>query len=335
LTAFIKLTHNLEGKSAMSTIFSDFSLDKIKFRRTKLSPLARREAWWGVFFLSPWIIGFLVWYLLPMIASLIFSFTTFNLVHPEDIEWIGLANYAQFFRDPVVLQSVGVSLRFALLAVPIAIIQPVLMAAMLNDKRLWAKRFFTTLFYMPFIVPLVSAVYIWRGVMNDQTGWINMFLKWLGITPPDWLNSPVWIYPALIIIGLWATGNALIFTLTAMQGIPTELYDAARVDGAGRFATFIHITLPMITPIIFYNLILTVIGIVQYFLIPFVLKGGTGEPGNTTRFYAMQLFKEAFAYSNMGYGATMAWLLFVFTLGVTAFLFATAKYWVFYAGGED
>ncbi len=269
-----------------------------------------------------------------MVASLLFSFTNYNLIHPEETRWVGLANYLKFFKDPVVRQSTVISLRFALISLPIAIVHPILMAALLNNKHLWAKRFFTTLFYMPYIVPMVSAVYIWQGVMNTQTGWINLFLKEMGIIGPDWLFSTTWIYPALIIIGLWGVGNMMLFHVTAMQGIPTELYEAARIDGAGPIASFLHITLPMITPMIFYNLILSVVGIVQYFIIPFVLKGGSGEPGNTTRFYAMQLYKEAFAYSKMGYAATMAWMLFMFVLVVTVLLFATAKYWVFYAAEE-
>lgn len=318
----------------MSTAFSELSLKKLRFRREKMSKLARREAWWALLFLSPWIIGFLLWIFLPMVASLVFSFTNFNLIRPEQTQWVGFRNYTKFLKDPLVRTSVKVSLRFALISLPIAIGQPIMMAALLNDKRLWARRLFTTLFYMPYIVPLISAVYLWQGVLNDQTGWINMFLANLGINGPDWLYSTTWIYPALIVIGLWGVGDMMLLTLAAMQGVPTELYDAARVDGAGQIASFRHVTLPMITPVIFYNLILVVIGLVQYFLTPYVLKGGSGDPGNTTRFYAMELYKEAFAYSEMGYAATMAWILFAFVLIVTMVLFATSKYWVYYAAEE-
>lgn len=314
--------------------FLKFSIKKLRLRRRKKSKRARREAVWGLIFLSPWLIGFLLWIFLPMVASLLFSFTNYNLIHPEETRWVGLVNYLQFFKDPVVRQSTVISMRFALISLPIAIVHPILIAALLNNKHLRAKRLFITLFYMTYIVPMVSAVYIWQGMMNTQTGWINLFLKKIGIIGPDWLFSTTWIYPALIIIGLWGVGDMMLFHVTAMRGIPTELYEAARIDGAGPIASFLHITLPMITPIIFYNLILSVVGIVQYFIIPFVLKGGSGDPGNTTRFYAMQLYKEAFAYSKMGYAATMAWMLFMFILVVTVFLFATAKYWVFYAAEE-
>lgn len=320
----------------MSTILSEISFKKLRGgQKQKLGKLARREALWGWAFLSPWVVGFLLWTLLPTLASFYFSFTDFNLLRPGETHWVGLQNYVRVFSDPLVLTSMKVSLTFAAIALPIGVIQPILMAALLNLKELRGKRFFTTLFYLPYIIPLVSAAYIWQGMMNTQTGWLNMFLGQLGISGPDWLNSAVWIYPSLVIIGLWGAGNMMLFTLTAMQNIPTELYEAARVDGAGQITTFLNITLPMITPIIFYNIVLSVIGIVQYFLVPFVLKGGSGDPGNKTMFYALQLYKQAFSYSDMGYGATMAWILFLFVLTATIVLFATAKYWVYYAAGEE
>jgi len=319
----------------MSSMFSELSFKDLKFTRTKLTKLTRREALWGLFFLSPWIIGFLLWTLGPMIASFVFSFTDFNLLHREEMQWVGLDNYRLLFTDPNVKTAVSVSLRFAAIALPVGILQPVLMAALLNDERLWARRLFTTLFYLPSIVPMVSTVYIWQGMMNTQTGWINRFLTAIGIAGPDWLNARAWIYPSLVIIGLWGVGDMMLYTLATMQGVPTELYEAAQVDGAGRFRQFRHITLPMITPVIFYNLILSSIGIVQYFLVPFVLKGPNGDPGNATWFYGMHLYKEAFAYSKMGYGATLAWVLFLFVLIVTIFLFWSSKYWVFYQAGEQ
>jgi multiple sugar transport system permease protein len=319
------------------TIFSELDFKKIRLTRTKvkLSKLARQEANWGLIFLSPWIIGFFLWKFLPMIASLVFSFTDFNLLHREAISWAGLRNYKLFFTDPLVRDAIAVSLKFALISIPVAVFQPIFLAALLNDKRLWFKRFFVTLFYLPKIVPLVSAVYIWAGVLNTQTGWVNDFLGSIGIAGPDWLNSTAWIYPTLVIIGLWGVGDMMLYTLATMQGIPTELYEAAEVDGAGKFSSFRHITVPLITPIIFYNLVLSAIGILMYFIVPFVLKGPNGDPGNSTWFYGMYLYKEAFAYSNMGYGATMAWMLFMFAIVITLVLFATQKYWVYYAVRED
>lgn len=300
-----------------------------------LSPLGRREAVWGLIFLSPWLFGFLVFYLIPMVASFVLSFTDFNLNHPEQTRFIGLDNYYQLVHDPLVRRSFWITVRFMLFSVPISIIVPLLLAALLNAKPLWGKRLFRTLFYMPTIVPLISAIYIWQGYLNVRTGWLNRFLALFGLKGPDWLNSVTWVYPALILIGLWGIGNAMLTMLAGMQNVPTELYEAAKVDGAGPLRRFLHITLPMITPIIFYNLVLSVIGHFQYFIIPWVLKGPNGDPGGATMFYNLYLFKVAFVYVDMGYGATLAWVLFLLALITTIILFGTAKYWVYYVAGED
>lgn len=303
-------------------------------KREKMSALARREARWGYLFISPWIIGFLAFYLIPMVASFVFSLLEYNLNAPEETHFIGLGNYIQLFRDPLIWRSLWITIRFMFISVPVMILVPLGLATLLNSKGLRFSGFFRTFFYMPYIVPLISAVYIWAGFLNTRTGWLNRALEAIGIPGPDWLNSTTWIYPALILVGFWGVGNAMITLFAAMQGVPTELYDAAKVDGANAARCFIHVTLPMISPVIFYNLILTVIGHFQYFLVPWVLKGPTGDPGGATMFYNLYLFKEAFTYVNMGYAATMAWLLFFLALGTTLLLFGTQKYWVYYAGGE-
>ncbi len=222
---------------------------------------------WGILFLSPWLIGFIFFTVFPMAASLFLSFTSYNLNEPEQINWIGLDNYHRMlFVDPVVGSSLAATARFAVIALPLSILLPVFLAALLNSKYLIGKPIFRTLFYMPYMVPVISAVYIWLGMLNSETGWINRILADVfGITGPNWLNDTTWIYPALNIIGLWGIGNAFLITLASMQGVPTELYEAARVDGAGPARRFRHITLPMISPVIFYNLVLSVIGLFRYF----------------------------------------------------------------------
>jgi multiple sugar transport system permease protein len=205
------------------------------------------------------------------------------------------------------------------------------MAALLNSKHLWAKKLFRTLFYMPYMVPLVSAVLAWSGFLNDQTGWLNYFLELIGINGPDWINSTIWIYPALLIMGLWGNGNAMITLLAGMQNVPTEIYEAARVDGANGLTIFFKITLPMITPVIFYNLILSVVGLMQYFLEPYVLTNGTGDPGNATMFFNLYMFQNFFKFYDMAYGATLAWVLFVIILLITIAVFGTRKFWVYEA----
>ncbi|GAB4518081.1 MAG: sugar ABC transporter permease [Anaerolineae bacterium] len=303
--------------------------------KQKQNSLMRQQRIWGWIFLSPWIVGFLAFTLLPIITSLAFSFTNFKLNEPDNIKFIAFDNYVKLFRDPNVGVSLGVTIKFAVISLPLAVILPIALAALLNSKALVGRRFFRTLFYMPYVVPIVSAVYIWSGVLNTETGWINRFLQEvLGVRGPDWLNSVVWIYPALVIIGLWGLGNSYLVTLAAMQNVPTELYEAARVDGANAWRRFTAVTFPMISPVVFFNLVLSTIGLFRYFEIPYILKEGSGYPGNSTYFYNVNFYKETFVFLDMGYGSTLAWLLFIITLVITLFLFYTSRYWVYYASGE-
>jgi multiple sugar transport system permease protein len=300
--------------------------------RHKTSGMKRAQMKWGFVFLAPWIIGFFLFTFFPMVASFVLSFTNFNMVHPDEAQFVGLRNYAQLGNDPQLVAAIGASIHFALIALPVAVLAPLGMAALLNSPRLWGKRIFTTLFYTPFMVPVVSAVFIWLGFLNEQSGWLNMFLASIGIQGPNWLNSVDWIYPALVLIGLWGTGNAMLTTLAAMQGVPTEMYEAAKVDGANAWTSFWKITVPMISPVIFYNLVLSVIGIFRYFEIPYILGRGQGIPGGATYFYNIHIYKNVFTYQEMGYGATLAWVLFLAAMIVTGTLFVTSRRWVFYTG---
>ncbi|HUH06693.1 MAG TPA: sugar ABC transporter permease [Egibacteraceae bacterium] len=300
---------------------------KVRRRPHTRSSYDRR---WGLIFLSPWLIGFVLWYLLPMVASLAFSFFRFNLIRPEDARFIGLTNYARLLNDSAVVHSLLVTLKYALVALPLAVAVPLAFAWLLTAKSLWGKSFFRTLFYLPTIVPFVSAVFIWNGYMNTQTGWLNRMLGAARVPQPDWLNSTTWIYGALALIGLWGVGNAMLLFIAGMQGVPTELYEAAEVDGANSWHKFSKITVPMISPIIFYNVVLALIALFQYFLVPYVLKNGTGDPANSTLFYSMYFFKTVFTFNDMGYGATLAWVLFVIIMLVTGVVFRTARHWVHY-----
>jgi multiple sugar transport system permease protein len=288
---------------------------------------------WGFIFLSPWIVGFFAFTFIPMVASLLFSFTDFNLLQPNDVQYIGWANYNRLFADPQVHAASAATLRYAMIALPIAILAPIGMATLLNSHNLVLRRLYTTLFYTPYMVPVVSAVFIWQGFLNPESGWLNQFLESIGIVGPDWINSIDWIYPALVLISLWATGNAMLPTLAGMQGVPTEFYEAAKVDGANAWVRFRRITFPMISPVIFYNLILTVIGLFRYFDIPYILGRGQGNPGGATNLYNVYIYRNAFTYQDMGYASTLAWVLFVAAMAVTVILFATMRFWV-YSGGE-
>jgi len=319
----------------MATIFESLNEQQSETTAVGTGDLKRQQRLWGWIFLSPWIIGFLVFTLVPMAASLLFSFLDFNLARPNEVEFIGFANYQNLLTDPLVGVSLAVTLRFSIIALPVGMVLPVLLAAVLNSEYLAGKRFFRTLFYMPYVVPIVSAVYIWQGMLGTETGWINRIFESAGLMGPAWLDSVDWIYPALVIMGLWGIGNAYLITLAAMQGVPTQLYEAAKVDGAGFFRRFRSITIPQISPVIFFNLILSVIGLLRYFEVPFILKQGTGQPGQSTMFYNIHFYKTTFVFLDMGYGSTLAWLLFIITMILTVLIFWSARYWVYYASGDD
>jgi multiple sugar transport system permease protein len=308
-----------------------------------LSPLARREAKLGLFFLSPWIFGFLAFTLIPMLATLFFSFLNLRITDGilSTPDFAGLENYQRLFKDPQVWStgttpgSLWVTIKFGLFALPVGIFLPLLIAVLMNNKHLKGQMLFRSLFYMPYIVPFVAAVFIWGGMLNPESGWINRTLMFFGMpkeSVPTWANDVNWVYPTYVIMGIWGIGNAMLIMLAGLQGVPTELYDAATVDGANSWQTFWKVTFPMISPVIFYNLVLSVVGLFQYFLVPLVVNQGTGRPGGATFFYNLYLYKTFFTYQDMSYGSTLAWFLFVVILLVTMVLFGTAKYWVYYAG---
>jgi len=301
--------------------------------RPRMQPLARREARWGLLFLSPWIIGFLAFTFIPMIATLAFTFTNVDLTQQDPLRFVGAENYQKLLRDKRAWDSLAVTLRFGLIALPVALILPFSIALMLNSPRLRGSTIFRTLFFMPYVVPLVAGVLAWSGMLNPETGWLNEGLKLIGVrNPPYWLNDVRWVYPALVIIGLWGIGSAIIINLAGLGGIPTELYDAAKVDGAGFWGTLRHVTLPMMSPVLFYIMLLEVVFVFQYFLVPLVLNNGSGDPGGATIFFNLYIYKTFFTFQDMSYGATLSWLLFGVILLITVALFVSARRWVYYAG---
>ena len=303
-----------------------------------MQPRAKRELRWGMFFISPWLIGFLLFTFFPIMATLVFTFLdlriTDGLMNP--LNFVGLQNYKTMLADPTTWGSLWITIKFGLMALPIGIFLPLGLALLMNNAALKGQNFFRSMFYMPYIIPFVAAIFLWGGMLNPETGWVNRVLEWMGVqNPPGWANDTFWVYPTYIIMGIWGIGNAMLIMLAGLQGVPTELYDAAKVDGAGSWATFWNVTFPMISPVIFYNLVLSIVGLFQFFLVPLVVNSGTGRPGGATLFYNVVLYKTFFTYQNMSYGATLAWLLFVVILAVTMFLFATANKWVYYAGDSQ
>jgi ABC-type sugar transport system permease subunit len=302
-------------------------------RRRRNGMLVSRESLSGLIFVSPWIIGFLAFAALPMVASAFLSLTDFDPRRPDEVRFIGIENYAQMLRDPILIESLWVTVRFALLVVPLTLAVALGVAMLVNSTLLAGRNVFRTLFYMPMQIPIVASTVVWIGVLHANSGWLNYGLEAIGIPGPNWLQSPTWVGPALALMGLWGIGNMMLIFLAGLQSVPTELYDAARVDGAGRWASFRHVTLPMITPVLFYNLIIALIATFQYFTQAYVISNGRGDPDRATLFFNLNLYREAFEFFNMGYASALAWLLFVIVLGLTIILFRTAGRWV-YEGGS-
>jgi multiple sugar transport system permease protein len=291
--------------------------------------LTRRESLWGLAFIAPWIVGAMVFTLLPMGASFVISLTNFDPRYPDAVQVVGFANYQRMFTDPLVLQSLGVTLKFAAVMLPLTLGVSLGLAMLVNHPRLLGRSVFRTLFYMPTQIPIVATTLIWQGVLNLHTGWLNFALGAVGIAGPDWLNSTAWVYPGLSLISLWGTGTMMLIALAGLQSVPTELYEAAKIDGAGRWAQFRNVTIPMVSPVLFYNLIIALIGTFQYFTQAYVLTNGRGDPDNATLFFNLNLYREGWRYYEMGYAATLAWLLFVIVLVLTVILFRTRSRWVY------
>ncbi|MCL4868222.1 MAG: sugar ABC transporter permease [Anaerolineae bacterium] len=325
----------------MTTAVSDKTISRLN-QRKKPSSLLRYRQRWGWVFISPWIIGFILFYFLPMLASFGFSLVSFNLATPDQIDFIGSDNWRRaLIQDPEVLASFGKTFKFSIISLPAGMIFSLFLALLLNSKFVHGKILMRTLFYAPMMIPGVAATLIWSGVLNEQTGWVNVLLQNIfgiqavGTEGIRWLQNPRLIYYTYTLMGFWGIGNAMVIMLAGLQNVPTELYEAAEIDGAGYFQRLFRITLPLISPVIFYNLIIGIIGLMQYFLVPYVLNGGDGSPQGATRFIAVWFYKQSFTFFNMGYGATIAWLIFIVGIILTIVLFGSARYWVYYAGSEE
>jgi multiple sugar transport system permease protein len=306
-------------------------------RSGRLAQLKRpsvREAMWGFVFIGPWLIGLVLFTLGPMIAAAVMSLTSFDLVHPEQTRFIGLDNYVRLTTDPTIAQSLGATLKFAAILIPVTMVASLAFAVLLNHKRLPAKGALRALVYLPVMIPLVASTLVWIGFLNTETGWLNGILGFLGLPQPDWINSEAWIYPALTIIGLWGIGNFMVINIAGLQSVPTELYDAARVDGAGAWTSFRKITIPLMSPVLLYNFVIVMIGTFQYFTQAYTITNGRGDPNNSTLFINLVLFREGFQFNHMGYAAAIAWLLFAIVLILTLVVFGLARNRVYYAGGD-
>ncbi len=299
----------------------------------------RQRIRWGWVFLLPWIIGFFAFQLLPIVFTLFLAFTDYKGTSEfklGNFSFVGFQNFQRLFTDPLAIPSMAVTLKFAAIGIPLGLIIPLAIAVLVNSKHLIAPSVFRTLFFLPTVIPVVAGTIIFNGVLNSQSGWINLGLKALGIEdPPRWFGDPLWAGFALNLLAIWAVGNAMIILLAGLQGVPTELYEAAIMDGASYWQRFISITVPMISPVIFYNVTLGVIFAFQYFVPALLIGGQNGNPQGSLLFFPLHFYRQAFVFSDMGYAAVLALVIFVVTMGAAALLFFFGQRLVYYAGGES
>jgi multiple sugar transport system permease protein len=303
------------------------------------STLGREQTFWAYVFLLPWIIGLTVFIAGPIVYSLGLSF--FNYTLGRDATFVGLDNWIRALRqDELFWPTIGRTFLYTALVVPLSVCGALLTAILLNQK-LRGTTFYRTVFFMPHLAPVVAATYIWLWLLNPQYGLLNEIiwqigyhLTGTGFKGPGWFSDPFWALPSLMAVAVWAAvgGNMMVIFLAGLQGIPQELYEAASIDGANARDRFWHVTLPMISPTLFFNSVLALIVAFQAFEVPFV--GTKGGPAYATWLYSLHIYRTSFEFFDMGYAATLAWILFV-ALSVFTFLqFRSARNWVYYAGEE-
>jgi multiple sugar transport system permease protein len=292
-----------------------------------MSPKSR-ENLTGYLFITPWLIGFFVFTLGPFIQSFYLSFTRYNIVQPP--KFIGLANYRMMlFDDELFWKSLWVTIRFALCSVPMVLVVGVLLALLLNSNVKGIAAF-RTIFYLPSIIPTVATTSIFMWILNPQVGMVNQILDLIGIKGPAWLSDPTWTPWSLVFMSVWGAGGSMVIYLAGLKDIPTYLYEAATLDGAGPIQKLKAVTLPMLSPVIFFNLVMGIIGTFQYFTQAFMISKGQGGPEDSTMFYALYMFQRSWKYMDMGYGSAMAWVLFVLIIFITAVIFKSHTRWVHY-----
>lgn len=303
-------------------------------QKKKKSKKQKNDALWGLFFVSPFIIGFVIFMLGPMLFSFYGSFTNYNLTSKMD--FIGFDNFRRMFtQDELFWKSLYNTGYYVLFNVPLTAIGSVLLAVLLN-QRVRGMSVFRTIFYLPAILSGVAVYVLWMQMLSPTSGLINTILAWVGIQGPAWLFDPQWTKPALILMKLWSVGGAMLLYLATLQNVPNQLYESAEIDGASAFKRFRHITLPLITPIIFYDVVTSTIGAFQIFQEAYVMtESGTNGPANSLLFYNLHMWNKAFVAFDMGYAMAMSMVLFIIVLGLTFVNLKLAPRWVHYGGGQN
>jgi multiple sugar transport system permease protein len=278
--------------------------------------------------ISPWLVGFVLFVLGPVIASILISFTRWDLLSPA--KFVGLRNYQKmFFRDSLFWHSFEVTAVYTAAYVPLQLIGG-LALALLMDQKLRFIGVFRTIYYLPSVLPGVAFVVLWMWILHPDAGLLNTLLSYVGVQGPRWLADPDWALAALLLMSFWGLGRTMVIYLASLQGISRQLYEAAAIDGAGAWSSFWKITLPMLTPTILFNLVLSVISTFQTFTSAYVATDG--GPLDATLFYVLYLYRQAFQFFNMGYASAMAWFLFLIILALTMLIFRSSGRWVYYEG---
>lgn len=289
------------------------------------SPLTRREAFTFYVLIAPWLVGFLVFLAWPMLRSLYLSFTSYNLLNPP--VWVGFQNYERIFADPDFWQSLKVTFLFALGSVPGGTIIAIAIAMVLSQK-LRGINFWRTIFFMPSVLSSIAVAILWLFIFRPEGGLLNIILAWFGIQGPSWVTSETWALPALIMMSWWTVGGQMVIYLAGLKGIPESYYEAAEIDGANGWAKFRFVTIPMLSPTIFFNVVLGIIGALQVFDVGWVMT--RGGPNKATLFYMINLYQRAFAYVQMGYASALAWILFIIIMAITLLVIRSSAVWVYY-----
>ncbi len=279
----------------------------------------------GLAFLAPWLAGFCIFMLLPIALSLYYSFCDYSLLQPP--VWAGLRNYEELFADEVFWRTLRNTGWYAAMALPAGLLVALGLALLLNVPTP-GQGIYRTIIFLPSLIPIVASAMLWLWLFNARLGLINAGLGLLGVNGPGWLTDPRWAMPALAFMSLWSVGHTVVIYLAGLQDVPRQLYEAAAIDGATGWRRLWHVTLPMLSPVIFFNLIMAIIATLQVFAVPYIMTNG--GPGRATYFYTMYLYDNAFTYLKMGYASAMAWVQLLIILALTALAFWSARRWVHY-----
>lgn len=297
-------------------------------RRPRMSGIARKEAIAGYIAISPWLLGFLIFQLVPILAALYISSTEWRILSVP--EFIGLRNFDKLlFNDDLFWQSIKVTVIYVIFRVPFSAMLSLALALLMN-QQLAGRRLFRTIYYLPAVIPLVAVSMMWIWIFNPEYGVMNSIIRVFGIEGPQWIHSSRWALPALIIMSLWQVGTGMVIFLAGLQGIPAHLYEAATIDGANTWQKFLSITLPMLSPVVLFALVMNVIGSFQIFTQAYIMTGG--GPGNATLFLVLYIYRNAFEWFHMGYAAALAWVLFLVVLIISIIMLRSSERWVHYEG---